>query len=156
MLIRRPSLLSGVLTGVDFSITLCCVPSVCAFRTIVDSERFNWSISTYLVSTKAGECGLTRGTCFVAGRLELAAVAVMPWCAMSAAIFCLLFSIFFLANAHDQLDIPGSLGSYSAPLRYVVPRCLWASFFLVGRYLFCSVCLLRLVFTISRAARDQF
>ena len=94
VLIRRPSLLSGVLTGVDFSITLCCVPSVCAFRTIVDSERFNWSISTYLVSTKAGECGLTRGTCFVAGRLELAAVGVLSWCAMSAAIFWLLPSFF--------------------------------------------------------------
>ena len=55
-------------------------------------------ISTNPGSIEAGEYGLTRGTCFVARRLEVAAVAGLlwiPWCVLGAAGFRVLFFSFF-------------------------------------------------------------
>ena len=48
---------------------------------------------------EAGEYGLTRGTCFVARRLEVVAVAGLlwiSWCVLGAAGFRVFFSFFFL------------------------------------------------------------
>ena len=47
---------------------------------------------------EAGEYGLTRGTCFVARRLEVVAVAGLlriSWCVLGAAGFRVLFRFFF-------------------------------------------------------------
>ena len=66
--------------------------------------------------TEAGQLGLMRGTCFVASRLELAAVAVLLlcfwWCVLIAVGFLVLF--FFPANTHSQLvhRVPGELYRY--------------------------------------------
>ena len=54
--------------------------------------------STNPGSMDAGEHGLTRGTCFVARRLEVVAVAGLlwiSWCALGAAGFCFVFFPFF-------------------------------------------------------------
>ena len=54
-----------------------------------------------LISMEAGEYGLTRGTCFVARRLEVVAVAGLlwiSWCVLGAAK---LFSVFFLRTHTD-------------------------------------------------------
>ena len=48
---------------------------------------------------EAGEYGLTRGTCFVARRPEVVAVAGLlwiSWCVFGAAGFRVFFSFFFL------------------------------------------------------------
>ena len=54
---------------------------------------------------KAGEYGLTRGTCFVARRLEVVAVAELlwiSWCVLDGAKFFLIFFFptFFLLRTH--------------------------------------------------------
>ena len=51
---------------------------------------------------EAGEYGLTRGTCFVARRLKVFAVAGMlwiSWCALGAAEFRVFFP-FFILHTH--------------------------------------------------------
>ena len=60
-------------------------------------------------SMEAGEYRLTRGTCFLACRLELDAVAGLmwiSWCVLGRADF---FSVFFLpifsSNAHGLLQV---------------------------------------------------
>ena len=48
---------------------------------------------------EAGEYGLTRGTCFVARRIEVVAVAGMlwiSWCVLGAAGFLVFFLFLFL------------------------------------------------------------
>ena len=73
-----------------------CVPvSLCVtFVVFTDCESCTRPICTNPVSMEAGECGLTRGTCFAARRLELVAVAGllwMSWCVLGGADF---FSFF--------------------------------------------------------------
>ena len=55
-------------------------------------------------SMEAGEYGLTRGTCFVARRLELVAVAGLlwlSWCVLGGAdFFGFLFFIFYFVRTH--------------------------------------------------------
>ena len=61
-------------------------------------------ISTNPGSMEAGEHRLTRETCFVAHRLELAAVAGLPWiswCVLGGAVL----SSFFSSNAHGLLQV---------------------------------------------------
>ena len=56
---------------------------------------------------EAGGYGLTRGTCFVARRVEMVAGAELPWiswCVLGAAEFRALFR-FFSSNAHGLLHI---------------------------------------------------
>ena len=62
-----------------------------------DCERSTRSISTNPGSMKAGEYGLTRGTCFAARRLELFAVAGWLWislCVLGGADFFRVFCRF--------------------------------------------------------------
>ena len=69
---------------------------------------------------EAGEYGLTRGTCFVARRLEVVADAGLlwiSWCVLGGADFfvcvyvcvcvcmCVCFSFFFSLNAHGLLQV---------------------------------------------------
>ena len=71
------------------------------FVVFTDCESCTRPISTDPVSMEAGEYGLTHGTCFVASRLEVVAVAGLlwiSWCVLGAAGFisCLfLFRFFF-------------------------------------------------------------
>ena len=68
---------------------------------------------------EAGEYGLTRGTCFVARRIEVVAVAGMlwiSWCVLGAAGFIRAFffcRFFFSSNAH------GLLRKYEAALPHL-------------------------------------
>ena len=65
---------------------------------------------SYPGSMEAGEYGLTRGTCFVARRLEVVAVAGLlwiSWCVFGGAdffVFC-FFQFFFSSNAHSLLQV---------------------------------------------------
>ena len=59
---------------------------------------------------EAGEYGLTRGTCFVASRLEVVTVAGllwMSWCVLGGADFFVFFffSNFFSSIAHGLLQV---------------------------------------------------
>ena len=60
---------------------------------------------------ESGEYGLTRGTCFIACRLELHAVAELlwiSWCALGGADFSVIFHfsiIFSSSNAHGLLQL---------------------------------------------------
>ena len=52
---------------------------------------------------EADEYGLTRGTCFVARRLEVVAVAELLWisrCVLGAAGLRVFFSVFFFPRTH--------------------------------------------------------
>ena len=62
-------------------------------------------------SMEAGEHGLTRGTCFLACRLELDAVAGLLWISLcvvgGADLSVFFFPIYFgfSSNAHDPLQV---------------------------------------------------
>ena len=67
---------------------------------------------THTGSKEAGEYGLTRGTCFVARRLELVAVAGPLWisrCALGGAEFFMrcasLFFFFLRKRTHGLLQV---------------------------------------------------
>ena len=65
---------------------------------------------------EAGEYRLTRGTCFLACRLELDAVAgllLISWCVLGGADF--FFRFFFSSNAHGLLQV-GHLASFTSLL----------------------------------------
>ena len=74
------------------------------FVVFTDCESCTRPISTNSGSMEADEYGLTRGTCVVARRLELVAVAGLlwlSWCVLSGADF---FVCFFSSNAHGLLQ----------------------------------------------------
>ena len=80
---------------------------VCVCVTVVvltDYENCTRPIPTNPGSMEAGEYGLTRGTCFVARRLEVVALAGLlwiPWCVLGGADFIVfLFRFFLPSNAH--------------------------------------------------------
>ena len=59
-------------------------------------------------SMEVGEYGLTRGTCFVARRLVVVAVAGLlwiSWCVLGAAGFRFFLLFFFSSNAHSLLQV---------------------------------------------------
>ena len=56
-------------------VCLCVCQCVYDMRRFTDGESCTRPIFTNPGSMEAGECGLTRGTCFAARRLELVAVA---------------------------------------------------------------------------------
>ena len=78
---------------------------------------------------EAGEYGLSHGTCSVARRLEVAAVAGLLWisCCVSGAAGFRVFFVFFCPNAHGLLQVCGRLASFTSLLEIVqqyvaVPR----------------------------------
>ena len=83
------------------------------FVVFTDCESCTRPISTNTGPVEAGEYGLTRGTCFVARRLELVAVAGLLWISWfvfalcvfgGAGFFVFFFSFFFSSNAHGLLQ----------------------------------------------------
>ena len=81
--------------------------SVCVCVTFVvftDYERCTKLISTNSGSIEAGEYGLTCGTCFVARRLGVVAVAGLlwiSWCVVGGADFFVFFLfLFFFLRSH--------------------------------------------------------
>ena len=79
-------------------------------REFAGYESCTKPISTNPGSMEAGEYGLTRGTCFVARRLEVVAVAGLlwtSWCVLSGADFflCECFRFFSSSNAHGLLQV---------------------------------------------------
>ena len=65
-------------------------------------------ISTNPGSMEESEYGLTRGTCFVAHRLEVVALAGLlwiSWCVLGRRDFFAFFFLFFSSNAHGLLQV---------------------------------------------------
>ena len=83
--------------------------NVCVtFVLFTNCESCTWPISTSPGSMEAGDYGLTRGTCFLACRLELDAVAGtlwLSWCVLGGADF---FSVFFHEFAFSNSYIQSS------------------------------------------------
>ena len=68
------------------------------FVVFTDCKNCTRPISTNPGSMKAGEYGLTRGTCFAARRLELGAVVgrlSISWCVLGSADFFRFSCLFF-------------------------------------------------------------
>ena len=78
--------------------------SVCVtFVIFTDCESCTRLIATNPGSMEADEYGLTRGTCFVACRIEVVAVAGLLWisrCVLGAAGFRIFFFVFFRQRSH--------------------------------------------------------
>ena len=76
-----------------FNSSVC--PSAClTFVVFTDYESCTRPISTNSGSMEAGEYGLTRGTCFIARRLEVVAVAELlwiSWCVVGRIFSCVFF-----------------------------------------------------------------
>ena len=89
-------------TGLHYLISPSVCLSVCAtFVVFTDCESCTRPICTNPGSMEACEHGLTRGTCFVARRLEVVAVAGLLWISWclrfgSGGILCFFFSFLFL------------------------------------------------------------
>ena len=103
----RLSVCLSVCLSFCLSVCLCvCV----TFVVFTDCESCTRPISTSPGSMEAGEHGLTRGTRFVACRLEVVAGAWLlwiSWCVfLGAASFCVFFSYFvFSPNANGLLQV---------------------------------------------------
>ena len=80
------------------------------FVVFTDCESYTKPISTNPGSMEAGENGLTRGTCFVARRLEVVAVAGLKWiswCVLGAAfLFVFLFVRTHKARCKYEAALP--------------------------------------------------
>ena len=95
--------------------------SVCVcviFVAFTDCESSTRPISTKPGSMEAGEYGQTRGTCFVARRLEVVAVTGLLWI---CGVFWVrrdfvFFVVFFSSNAHGLLQIRCRLASFTSLL----------------------------------------
>ena len=109
----------------QFLIQLVCLHSVSVsvcvtFAVFTDCESCTRPITTNPGSMEAGECELTRGTCIIACRLELYAVAGLLWLScfvLDGARFLLVFFFyFFSSNAHRLLQVWGHLASFTSLL----------------------------------------
>ena len=95
---QTATLHTGKRTGCYYLISLFVCVSVTFVFFFSDCESWTSSISTNPGFIEAGEYGLTRGTRFIARRLEMVAVARLPWtswCVLSAAGFRLFLFLFF-------------------------------------------------------------
>ena len=94
---RRESLfIPGCVQGAIIKLVCLCV--CVTFVVFTDCESCTKPISTNPGSMEAGEYGLTRGTCFVARRVEVVAVTGLlwiSWCVLGGAIFFVFFSVLF-------------------------------------------------------------
>ena len=92
---RAKKLHAGVCTGCRYLISL----SVCMSVYVCNIHRFYWLQG----SMEAGEYGLTRGTWFIARRLEVVEVSGLlwiSWCVLRATRFRVVFSFFFFPRTH--------------------------------------------------------
>ena len=74
-------------------------PCLIYLSTSTDCEGCTRPLSTNPGSMEAGEYGLTRGTCSVASRLEVVAVAGLLW------ISCVFFPFFFFERTRPSASI---------------------------------------------------
>ena len=82
--------------------------SVCVtFVVSTGCESCTRPISTNPGSMEAGECALTRGTCFATRRLELVVVAGRLWISWRVCGGAGFFRFFFSSNAHGLLQVRG-------------------------------------------------
>ena len=91
-------------TGCHYLISLSACVCV-TFVVFTDCESCTRPTSTNSGSMEEGEYGLTRGTCFVARRLEVVAVARLlwiSWCVVGAAGFRGGGFVYFSSNAHTR------------------------------------------------------
>ena len=85
--------------------------SVCVtFVVFTDCESCTRPILANPGPMEAGECGGTRGTCFITCRLEAVVVAGLlwlSWCVLGGAFFFVFFffGFFFSSNAHGLLQV---------------------------------------------------
>ena len=89
---------------------MCLSVFVCAtFAIFTDLVSCTTPISTNSGSMEAGKYRPTRGTCFVARRFEVVAVAGLlwiSWCVLGGAEFLVFYSnLFFSSNAHGLLQV---------------------------------------------------
>ena len=113
------------------SVSCVCQCACVTFVVFTDCESCTRPISTNPGSMEAGKCGLTRGTCFAARRLELVAVAErlwIWWCVLGWADFFRVLFALFPSNEHGLLQVRGHLASCTSLL---VTRILWC--FYCGR-----------------------
>ena len=112
---RQKSLfISGCVQGaiikiVCLSVRLSVSDSVCVTLVVfTDCQSCTRPISTNPRSMEAGEYGLTRGTCFLACRLELDAVAGLLWISWyvfgGGDFFPCFFFFLFSSNSHGLLQ----------------------------------------------------
>ena len=78
---------------------------MCNIRRFTVCESCTRPISTNAGSMEAGEYGLTRGTCFVAHRLEVVAVAGLLWISGGVLGGADFFKLFFSSNAHGLQQV---------------------------------------------------
>ena len=123
LLIGRKPLHTGVRTGFRYliSLSVCLSVSVCVvcvtFVVFTDCGSCTRPISTNSGSMEACEYGLTRGTCFLARRLEVVAIAGLlwiSWCILGGADFFVFFYFrFFFLRTHTAYC------KYEAPLPHL-------------------------------------
>ena len=101
---------TGVRTGCHYLFIFVFVRETVVVLT--DFESCTRPISTNPRSMESKEYGLTRGTYFIASRLELHAVAGpmwISWCVLGGAYFSVcfffFFSVFISWNAHGLLQV---------------------------------------------------
>ena len=117
---------TGVRTGSHYLIILSVLYACVTFVVFTDCENCTRPISTTPGSMEAGEYGLTRGTCFLACRLELVAVAGLlwiSWCVLGGADFfpCFFSDLFFFEHTRPAASMRPPLASFTSLL---VPGCV--------------------------------
>ena len=110
---QKSLFIPGCVQGGNYLISLSVGMCVCVCVTFVvftDYESCTRPFSTNPESMESGEYGLTRGTCFIACRLELHAVAGLlriSCCVQGGEDFSVIFffRFFFSSNAHGLLQV---------------------------------------------------
>ena len=106
------------------------------FVVFTDCESCTRPISTNPGSMEAGECGRTRGTCFIARRLDVVAVAGLLWilwCVLGAAGFfrvTLFRFFFFFERTRPAASMRPPLASFTSLLVPGMHFCFCAQHFL--------------------------
>ena len=113
--VKKP-LHTGVRTGFHYllslSVRLCVCQCMCNVRGFTDCESCTRPISTNPRPMAAVVFGLAHGTCFVARRLEVIAVAGLKWASWRVHRVrrdIVFFLSFFCSNAHGLLQVRGHL-----------------------------------------------
>ena len=113
---------TGVRTGCHYLFSLPVSVSACVtFVVFTDCESCTRPISTNPGSMEAVECGLTRGTCLLACRLELDAVAGLlwiSWCVSGGADFfsCFFLRFFFFERTQPAASMRPPFASFTSLL----------------------------------------
>ena len=104
-LYAKKPLHTGVRTGCHYLFRLSVFAT---FVVYTDCESCTRAISTNPESLEAGECGLTRETCFVARCLQVVAVTGLlwiSWCVLGASGFRFFFRFIFFECARPAASM---------------------------------------------------